>query len=100
MAIDNKHAISRADGVRTDNDHEYYGYYKDDVPQAAEGGHAGDSPWPSAASGRTTTMSAMATTRTMYLRLLKEATPATRHGHRQRTRDVGLEPYEHDFVLL
>jgi hypothetical protein len=40
------------DGVRADNDHEFYGYYKDDVPQAAEGGHAGDSPWPSTKNTR------------------------------------------------
>jgi hypothetical protein len=47
MAIDKKHAIGQAGGVRADNDHECYDYYKDDVPQAAEGGHASDSPWPS-----------------------------------------------------
>jgi hypothetical protein len=28
MVIDNKHTISRAGGVRADNDHDCYDYYK------------------------------------------------------------------------
>jgi hypothetical protein len=86
MAIDKKHAIGPAGGVRADNDHECYDYFKDDVPQAAEGGHASDSPWPSAKNMRSAVPAASGRTASTECYYYED--------------DVGLEPYEHDFVLL